>query len=106
MLAFWFGADPEPDEPDTENECEEDEHPLRVAPQPREEHRVLDRYEIAVAPVRAGSSMRPRALDARVDQLVPFETSSLVPCLAVDEGSQDSLRSAAVDDSRSRILPW
>src|SRR5918995_580145 len=56
------GPDSEGDEADREHEREEDEHPLRVPAQPREEHRVFDRYEIAVA--LAGRSMRPRAADA------------------------------------------
>src|SRR4029079_16074861 len=50
------GADPEADEADREDEREEDEHPLRVPAQPREEHRVLERYEVTVALW----SMRPR----------------------------------------------
>jgi hypothetical protein len=37
---------------------------------------------------------------------VPFESSSLIPFLAVDEGSQDALRAAAVHDGGGRILPW
>src|SRR4030095_5408738 len=35
------GTDPETDEADGEDEREEDEHPLRLAAQAREEHRVL-----------------------------------------------------------------
>ena len=58
------GADPEDDEAEAEDECEEDEHPLRVASQPREEEGVLDRYEVAVALGAAGCSIRPRAADA------------------------------------------
>ena len=52
------------------------------------------------------SQHAPSRCGRGVDQLVPFESSSLVPCLAVDEGSQDALGAAAVHDGGRRILPW
>ncbi len=64
------------------------------------------RGEVAVAAAGAREQHAPSRCGRGVDQLVPFESSSLVPFLAVDEGSQDALRGAAVHDGGRRILPW
>src|SRR5262249_55337155 len=75
------GTDAERDEADTEDQRQEHEHPLRVTPQAREEHGVLDRGSTAAATRgRAyAPSIRLRALRAALVDACLFLPLSLVP---------------------------
>ena len=101
------GPDTEHDETEPERDREQQEHPLGVAAQPREEHRVLDRGR---GLGRCGGASLPKHSASRLlgcsSQNAPIRRSFPIAVLAGYESSCHTVRGATQNDGRNRVFNW